>query len=124
MSSVGKVIRDLSYQNLAKREKLMLNRERSKLEKLLGGISNLTRLPGALFIVDINKEHIAVKEARKIGIVTFGIVDTNVNPNYIDYPIPGNDDSFKSVSLIVKSIGSAIEEGLIDRQKDKGKYKK
>jgi small subunit ribosomal protein S2 len=124
MSSVGKVIKDISYQNLAKREKLMLNRERSKLERLLGGISNLTRLPGALFIVDINKEHIAVKEARKIGIVTFGIVDTNVNPNYIDYPIPGNDDSFKSVSLIIKSIGSAIEEGLIDRQKDKVKYKK
>jgi small subunit ribosomal protein S2 len=122
MSSVDKIMKEPSYQNLAKREKLMLNREKHKLEKLLGGINNLTRLPGALFIVDINKEHIAVKEARKMGIITFAIVDTNVNPNYVDYPIPGNDDSFKSVSLIIKSIGSAIEEGLIDRQKDKSKY--
>lgn len=124
MSSVDKIMKEPSYQNLAKREKLMLNREKHKLEKLLGGINNLTRLPGALFIVDINKEHIAVKEARKMGIITFAIVDTNVNPNYVDYPIPGNDDSFKSVSLIIKSIGSAIEEGLIDRQKDKNKYNK
>lgn len=117
MFFIDKIIKENSYQNFAKREKLMLIRKKNKLEKLLGGISSLVKLPSALFIIDINKEHIAVKEAQKVGIITFAIVDTNVNPNLINYPIPGNDDSFKSVSLIIKYISSIIQEAIDYRKK-------
>lgn len=117
MFFIDKIIKENSYQNFAKREKLMLIRKKNKLEKLLGGISSLVKLPSALFIIDINKEHIAVKEAQKVGIITFAIVDTNVNPNLINYPIPGNDDSFKSVSLIIKYISSIIQEAINYRKK-------
>ena len=118
MLSIDKIMKEFSYKNLAKKEKLILSREKSRLNILLGGISNLTKLPGALFIIDINKEHIAVKEAIKMGVTTFAIVDTNVNPSCINYPIPGNDDSSRSVSLILKYIGSVIFNSLKDK-KDK-----
>lgn len=119
LSSIEKLMKDESYQNLAKRERLMIAREKEKLEKVLGGISELTRLPAAVFIVDVKKEHIAVKEAQKLNIPIFGIVDTNSDPNVADFPIPGNDDAFKSIDIIVKQISRAVEEGLMERKKDK-----
>lgn len=119
MSSIEKMMKEEAYQNLAKRERLMMTREKDKLEKVLGGIADLTRLPAALFVVDIKREHIAVKEAKKLNIPVFGIVDTNSDPTQVDYPIPANDDAFKSISLIVKYMGKAIEEGLIERKQQK-----
>ncbi|BDD08124.1 30S ribosomal protein S2 [Fulvitalea axinellae] len=123
MSSIDKMMKEEAYTNLAKRERLMITRDRAKLERILGGISDLTRLPAALFIVDIKKEHIAVKEAKKLNIPVFALVDTNSNPEEVDFPIPGNDDAFKSVSLIVKAIGSAIEEGLTERKAERDAQK-
>jgi small subunit ribosomal protein S2 len=119
MSTIDKMMKDESYHNLAKRERLMITREREKLERVLGGIADQTRLPAALFIIDIKREHIAVKEAHKLGIPVFGMVDTNSDPDVVDYAIPANDDAFKSIAIITKAIGSAIEEGLIERKKDK-----
>ncbi len=119
MSTIDKMSKDESFTSLAKREKLMISREREKLERVLGGIADLTRLPAALFIVDVKKEHIAVKEAKKLGIPVFAMVDTNSDPDSADFPIPANDDAYKSVSIIVKAIGQAIEEGLMERKKDK-----
>jgi len=119
MSSIDKMMKEEAYQNLAKRERLMLTREREKLEKVLGGIADLTRLPSALFVVDIKREHIAVKEAQKLNIPVIGMVDTNSDPNEVQYPIPANDDAYKSISLIVKHIGKAVEEGLIERKQQK-----
>jgi len=121
MSSIDKLMKDPAYDNLSKRERLQITRERLKLEKNLGSIADLTRLPSALFIVDIIKEHIAVSEARKLDIPTFAIVDTNSNPNDVDFPIPGNDDASKSISVIMDTIVSAIEEGLAERKYDKDK---
>lgn len=119
MASIDKLMKEEAYQNMAKRERLMVSREKEKLEKILGGIADLTRLPAALFVVDIKREHIAIAEAHKLNIPVFGIVDTNSNPNEIDFPIPGNDDAYKSISLITSYIGKAIEEGLNERKKDK-----
>ena len=119
LSSIEKLMKDEAYQNLAKRERLMISREKTKLERILGGISDLTRLPAALFVIDIKREHIAVKEAQKLNIPVYAMVDTNSNPELVDFPIPANDDAFKSISLIVKEIGKAIEEGLMERRKDK-----
>lgn len=119
LSSIERLMKDDSFQTLAKRERLMISREKEKLEKLLGGITELTRLPAALFVIDIKREHIAIKEAAKLGIPVFGIVDTNSNPNLIDFPIPANDDAYKSIALITQVIGSAIEEGLSERKKEK-----
>ncbi|MDN5200749.1 30S ribosomal protein S2 [Fulvivirgaceae bacterium BMA10] len=119
MSSIDKLMKDESYNNLAKRERLMISREKAKLEKVLGGISELTRLPAALFVVDIKREHIAIKEAQKLNIPVFAMVDTNSDPNLVDFPIPANDDAFKSISLIVTEISNAIEEGLMERKQDK-----
>ena len=119
MSGIDKMMKEESFQNMAKRERLMVSREKAKLEKVLGGIADLTRLPAALFIVDIKKEHIAVKEAQKLNIPVYGIVDTNSNPELVDFPIPGNDDAFKSISVITKAIAQAIEDGLNERRKDK-----
>ncbi len=119
MASMEKRMKDEAYQNLAKRERLTLTREKDKLRKILGGISELNRLPAALFVVDIKREHIAVAEAQKLNIPVFGIVDTNSNPTEIDYPIPGNDDAFKSIQLLTEFIGDALEEGLAERRKDK-----
>ena len=89
----------------------------------MGGIADLTRLPAALFVVDIKREHIAIAEAQKLGIPVFALVDTNSNPNEVDFPIPANDDAFKSISLLVKAFGAAIEEGLSERKKDKEEAK-
>jgi len=119
MTSIDKMMKDESYTNLAKKERLMISRQREKLESVLGGIADLTRLPSALFVVDIKREHIAISEAKKLGIPVFALVDTNSNPNEVDFPIPANDDAFKSISLLVKAFGAAIEEGLSERKKDK-----
>lgn len=119
MSSIDKMMKEESYKNLAKKERLMVTRQREKLENVLGGISDLTRLPAALFVVDIKREHIAISEAQKLGIPVFALVDTNSNPNEVDFPIPANDDAFKSISLLVKAFGAAIEEGLSERKRDK-----
>jgi len=108
-----------AYETLSKKEKLMLSRERQKLDRVLGGISDLTRLPAALFIVDIKKEHIAVKEAQRLGIPTFAMVDTNSDPTQVDFPIPANDDATKSIALITSVMMRAVEEGLEERKADK-----
>ncbi len=123
MTSIDKMMKDEAYKNMAKRERLMLTREKEKLQKILGGISDLTRLPAAIFVIDINRESIAISEAKKLGIPVFGLVDTNANPFQIDYSIPGNDDSFKSIEIIVKTVGKAIEEGLIERKKEREEAK-
>ncbi|MFD2202548.1 30S ribosomal protein S2 [Shivajiella indica] len=123
MSSIDKMMKEDSYKNLAKKERLMVSRQREKLESVLGGIADLTRLPAALFVVDIKREHIAIAEAQKLGIPVFALVDTNSNPNEVDFPIPANDDAYKSISLLVKAFGTAIEEGLSERKKDKEEAK-
>lgn len=119
MSSLDKLMKEDAYKNLAKKERLMVSRDKEKMESVLGGIADLSRLPAALFVVDIKREHIAIAEAQKLGIPVFALVDTNSNPNEVDFPIPANDDAFKSVSLLVKAFGAAIEEGLSERKKDK-----
>jgi small subunit ribosomal protein S2 len=120
MTTIDKMIKDnTTYANLAKRERLMLSREREKLGRVLGGIADLSRLPAALFVVDVKREHIAIKEAQKLNLPVFAIVDTNSNPELVDFPIPANDDASKSISLIVNVIGKAIEEGLSERKVDK-----
>lgn len=120
MSTIDKMMKDPEQSKaLAKREKLMLSREREKLDRVLGGIADLSRLPAALFIVDVKREHIAVKEAQKLTLPVFAICDTNSNPEQVDFPIPANDDASKSVALIVSIVGKAIEEGLSERKVDK-----
>jgi small subunit ribosomal protein S2 len=121
MASIDKMATDGTYETISKKEKLTIAREREKLEIQFGSISDMTRLPAALFIVDIAKEHIAVAEARRLNIPTFGIVDTNSNPNLVDYPIPANDDAAKSISLILEVVTGAISEGLSERKMDKDK---
>ena len=121
MSTIDKMKTDGTFDVIAKREKLLITREREKLEKTLGSISELGRLPSALFIVDITKVHIAVAEAKRLGIVTFAIVDTNSNPNAVDYAIPANDDATKSIQVILDVIGKAVIEGLSERKTDKDK---
>lgn len=123
MSSMEKLMKEDAFKNLAKRERLMITRDKVKLERILGGIADLTRLPAALFIVDIKREHIAIKEAHKLNIPVFAMVDTNSDPNQVDFPIPANDDAFKSINLIVRHISNAIEEGLDERKKDKDNAK-
>ncbi|PPL00821.1 30S ribosomal protein S2 [Parapedobacter indicus] len=119
MANIDKMTKDGTYSVLSKKEKLMIQRERIKLENLLGGIADLNRLPAALFIIDVKKEHIAVSEALKLNIPTFAMVDTNSDPTNIDFPIPSNDDATKSISLITEIIGKAIQEGLEERKRDK-----
>ena len=119
MTNIDKMMTSDAYKSLSKREKLQIEREREKLEKNLGSIADLSRLPSALFVVDIMKEHIAVAEARKLNIPTFAIVDTNTNPNLIDFPIPANDDASKSIALIVGKMVDAIEEGMTERKNNK-----
>jgi small subunit ribosomal protein S2 len=124
MSSIDKMMTEPSFTNISKRERLQITRERAKLEKQLGSISDLNRLPSALFIVDILKEHIAVAESKKLNIPTFAIVDTNSDPKAVDFPIPANDDASKSISLIVEIMVRAIEEGLMERKVDRDKRAK
>ena len=121
MSSIDRMETDGTFDNMSKRERLQVMRERAKLEKQLGSISDLNRLPSAIFVVDICKEHIAVSEARKLNIPTFAIVDTNANPNNVDYPVPANDDASKSIHVIVKLMVEAIQEGLEERKLEKDK---
>ena len=120
MSSIDKMLKDeVIVKTIAKRERLMLTREEEKLKRVLGGITDLTRLPAALFVVDVKREHIAVSEAKKLGIPVFAMCDTNSNPDLVDYPIPANDDAYKSISIIITAISKAIEEGLAERKQDK-----
>jgi small subunit ribosomal protein S2 len=121
MSSIDKMASDGTFLNLSKRERLQITRQRAKLEKTLGSITDLTRLPSALFIVDVSKEHIAVREAKRLGIPVFAMVDTNSDPTEIDFPIPANDDASKSISLIIGILCQAIEEGLSERKIEKDK---
>jgi len=124
MSSIDKMMTQELYKNLSKREKLQISRERAKLERQLGSISDLNRLPSAIFVVDILKEKIAVAEARKLNIPTFAMVDTNSDPTLIDFPIPSNDDASKSIQLIMKIMVDAIEEGLSERKVEKDRKDK
>jgi small subunit ribosomal protein S2 len=119
MNNIDKMIKDGTFDTLSKREKLQITRQRAKLEKMLGSIQDLTRLPAALFVVDAMKENIAVKEAERLGIPVFAIVDTNTDPSNIDFVIPANDDSVKTIELIVGYICDAIKEGLEERKAEK-----
>jgi small subunit ribosomal protein S2 len=121
MSSIDKMATDGTFLNLSKRERLQVTRQRAKLEKTLGSIIDLTRLPSALFVVDVTKEHIAVREAKRLGIPVFAMVDTNSDPSDIEFPIPANDDASKSISLIIGILCQAIEEGLNERKIEKDK---
>ena len=119
MADIDRLMASPQFANISKREKLQIQRERAKLEKNLGSIADLSRLPAAVFIVDILKEHIAVAEEHRLNIPTFAIVDTNSNPNLVDFPIPANDDASKSIGVIVKAVCDAIAEGLSERKMDK-----
>ena len=119
MTNIDKLLNDGTFSNLSKRELLQISRQRAKLEKNLGSIADLTRLPSALFVVDVMKEHIAVKEANRLGIPVFGIVDTNSDPKNIDYVIPANDDAKDSVEAILSAVCGAIAEGLEERKVEK-----
>jgi len=121
MGSIDKMATDGTFTNLSKRERLQVTRQRAKLEKNLGSIVDLTRLPSALFVVDVCKEHIAVREAKRLGIPVFAMVDTNSDPSDIEFPIPANDDASKSISLIIGLLCDAIEEGLNERKLEKDK---
>ncbi len=119
MTSIDKMAKDGTFDNLSKREKLQITRQRAKLEKNLGSIADLGRLPSALFVVDVMKEHIAVAEAKRLGIPVFAIVDTNSNPADIDYVIPANDDASKSIDIVLEAVCSAMAEGLEERKVEK-----
>lgn len=119
MSTIDKMIKDGTFDTLSKREKLQVTRQRAKLEKTLGSIQDLTRLPSALFVVDVLKEHIAVREANRLGIPVFAMVDTNSDPNGLDFIIPANDDAAKSIEVILGSLCEAVKEGLEERKIEK-----
>ncbi|MCL4128935.1 UNVERIFIED_CONTAM: hypothetical protein GTU68_002090 [Idotea baltica] len=119
MQSIDRMLADGSLSAVTKKERLTLTRERDKLEKVLGGISNLNRVPHAIFIVDTVHEHIALAEAKKLGLRTLGLVDTNCDPTDVDFPIPANDDSSRSVNLLTSYITECIKEGLAERNAEK-----
>ena len=119
MNSIDAMLADGSLSSINKKEKLTLTRERNKLEKVLGGVANINRLPTAVFVIDITHEHIAIKEAKKLGMKTFAVVDTNSNPNDVDFPIPGNDDASKSVKLICDYLVGMIKEGFTEKGVEK-----
>jgi small subunit ribosomal protein S2 len=121
MTNIDKMKADGSFETLSKRERLQVDRQRAKLEKQLGSISDMSRLPAALFVVDVNREHIAVNEAKKLNIPVFAMVDTNSNPNLVDFPIPANDDASKSISAVMQHVSSYIQDGLANRKADKDK---
>jgi small subunit ribosomal protein S2 len=116
MQSIEKMLGDGSFDSITKKERLTLSRDKEKMEKVLGGIAQLGRVPAALFIVDIGHEHIALAEAKRLGITTFGVVDTNCDPNKVDFAIPANDDATKSIAIIANYLTAAIAEGLAERQ--------
>lgn len=119
MQSIEKMLSDGSAESLTKKEKLTLSRDKDKMEKVLGGIAQISRLPAALFLVDIGHEHIALAEAKRLNITTFGMVDTNCDPNKVEFAIPANDDAAKSIAIVVNYITAAIAEGLAERQAEK-----
>jgi small subunit ribosomal protein S2 len=119
MSSIDKMKADGTFMVLSKRERLQIDRQRAKLEKTLGSISDMTRLPAALFIVDVKREAIAIAEAKKLGIPTFAMVDTNADPELIDFAIPSNDDASKSITIILNAVNTGVAEGLAERKKEK-----
>jgi small subunit ribosomal protein S2 len=119
MQSIEKMLNDGTLDSITKKERLTLTRDKEKMEKVLGGIAQLGRIPAALFIVDIGHEHIALAEAKRLGITTFGMVDTNCDPNKVDFAIPANDDATKSIAIIAQYITAAIAEGLAERQAEK-----
>lgn len=119
MQSIEKMLTDGSFDNITKKERLQLARDKDKMEKVLGGIAQLGRVPAALFIIDIGHEHIALSEAKRLGISTFGMVDTNCDPNKVDFPVPSNDDATKSIAIIANYITAAIAEGLAERQAER-----
>ena len=119
MQSIEKMLNDGSIDNLTKKERLTLTRDKDKMEKVLGGIAQISRVPAALFLVDIGHEHIALAEARRLNITTFGMVDTNCDPNKVEFAIPANDDATKSIAIIINYIAAAISEGLAERQAEK-----
>jgi small subunit ribosomal protein S2 len=119
MQSIEKMLNDGSFDSITKKERLQLSRDKDKMEKVLGGIAQLGRIPAALFIIDIGHEHIAMSEAKRLGITTFGMVDTNCDPNKVDFPVPANDDATKSIAIITNYITAAIAEGLAERQAEK-----
>ena len=121
MSAIDKMGTDGTFETLSKRERLQIARQRAKLEKNLGSIADLTRLPAAMFIVDVHKEYIAVREANRLNIPVFAMVDTNSDPRDIDFPIPSNDDASKSISLIINFVTESIAEGLSERKMEKEK---
>ena len=116
MNTIDRMLADGSLTSVTKKERLTLTRERNKLEKVLGGIANLNRLPAAIFVIDIHHEHIAIAEAHKLGLRTLGLVDSNSDPNQVDFPIPGNDDASKSIEIITNYMVEAIKEGLEERK--------
>jgi small subunit ribosomal protein S2 len=116
MQSIEKMLNDGTFDSITKKERLTLSRDKEKMEKVLGGIAQLSRIPAALFIVDIGHEHIALAEARRLGVTTFGVVDTNCDPNKVDFAVPANDDATKSIAIITQYITAAIAEGLAERQ--------
>ena len=116
MQSIEKMLGDGSFDSITKKERLTLSRDKDKMEKVLGGIAQLGRIPAALFLIDIGHEHIALAEAKRLGVTTFGLVDTNCDPNKVDFAIPANDDATKSIAILVNYITAAIEEGLAERQ--------
>ena len=119
MQSIEKMLNDGTFDSITKKERLTLSRDKEKMEKVLGGIAQLSRVPAALFIIDIGHEHIALAEAKRLGITTFGMVDTNCDPNRVDYAIPANDDATKSIAIIANYVTAAIAEGLAERQAEK-----
>lgn len=123
MQNIERLLADTTLTSITKKERLTLGREHAKMDKQLGGIADLNRLPSAVFIVDIHHEHLALAEARKLGVKTFGMVDTNSDPTLVDFPIPSNDDASKSIAFITNFIVAAIKEGLDERKAAKGDEK-
>lgn len=119
MQTIDKMLTEGGFENITKKERLMLSRQKEKMEKVLGGVASLSRTPAALFLVDINYEHIALAEAHRLGIRTFAMVDTNSNPNLVDFAIPANDDASKSIEIVTRYLTNAIKEGLEERKVDK-----
>ena len=123
MQNIERMLADTTLTSITKKERLTLGREHAKMDKQLGGIADLNRLPSAVFIIDIHHEHLALAEARKLGVKTFGMVDTNSDPTLVDFPIPANDDASKSIAFITNYIVAAIKEGLDERKATKGDEK-
>jgi small subunit ribosomal protein S2 len=119
MQNIDKMATDGTFERINKKERLMLDREKAKLSRMLGGIEDMSKLPGAILMIDVKREHIAVAESHRLGIPSFGLVDTNSDPTVVDFAIPGNDDASKSINLIVSELADAIIEGMQERRREK-----